>query len=527
VALFSTAVPVRRKGASDVPDEVRLAAVGAARSVRDSAPFVPVVDDRTLDVFRRAVNPEDACELRDLWLGRVEHELGAHSTRSGQAARWRSSSVRREVSGEEILSARSTVGLVKELFNWYFREDLYGELRGGARYILSGGSVDESRWGLPETLKETIRYALDRDWYGYSDSRGRLPARRAVAAYESARIEKVTYTAENVALSMGGTAAVSSLADLLLTNRPANGHPALCAIPGYPPLVEAVARRTNVRLVPLAAQSGVMRLDALIDALTPHTPFVLLQTAANPTGAAVAEAELARLIRAASPSTMILLDECHEWLGYTRVTSARRAASNVIRVSSLSKNWSAPGLKAGWIVADRSVIADYYEYASTTFGGPPSFLYTAIEVLARMERWMIDGVTRVGAEELGEFEVSYALRRDGLQVAYDNYRRERRARESVLRLLRDASGARLSEVAHVTYPHYSINTMVRFEQWDDSYLCFRALLRTTGVSVYPGILNFCFDGAVARFTTARPWEDLSSAFERIASGVGMLETTHV
>lgn len=67
---------------------------------------------------------------------------------------------------------------------------------------------------------------------------------------------------------------------------------------------------------------------------------------------------------------MILLDECHEWLGPKQVFSKVRAASNVIRVSSLSKNWSAPGVKAGWIMADAAFIASYYEYASTSFGGP-------------------------------------------------------------------------------------------------------------------------------------------------------------
>ncbi|MGW2280445.1 pyridoxal phosphate-dependent aminotransferase [Streptomyces sp. NPDC001770] len=522
--LFATAPPTRR---IELPEAARTAPAGTHALPPDSGPLVPVVDQRTLEVFRRAVNPEDVTELRDLWLGRVEHELGHHSTRAWQAELWRSSTARRGIGAEEVLSSRATVRLVKELFNFYFREDLYGDLRKDVRHILSGGSVDEISWGLPEALKETMRYALDRDWYGYSDSCGRFPPRQAVAAYESARIHGATYTADNVALTMGGTSAVSSMADFILTGRHVGGEPALCAIPNYPPLVESVARRAAVKLVPLGTENGVMSVDALIDALTPRTPLVLLQTAANPTGAAVDEAELARLIRAASPSTLILLDECHEWLGEPRTMSSQRAAPHVVRISSLSKNWSAPGIKAGWIVADKSFIADYYEYASTSFGGPPSFLYTTIEVLARMERWMITGVDRVGAEELGEFETSYALRRDQLQAAYDSYRQDRGDREAALRLLRDASGTRLSAFSHVTRPEYSINTMVRFGQWDDSYLCFRELLRTAGVSVYPGILNFWFDSAIARVTTARPWEDLEPAFHRLGSAIGESRPAHV
>ncbi|MFI5819510.1 aminotransferase class I/II-fold pyridoxal phosphate-dependent enzyme [Streptomyces rishiriensis] len=520
--LFDTPPPVRP---ISLPQEVHDAAASARHTAAPAGLFTPTVDDATLEVFQRAVDPDDPYELRDLWLGRVEHRLGAQALRPEQAERWRSSTVRRQATAEDVLTSRATVRFVKELFNSYFRDDLYGRLRPEARYVLSGGSVDEEHWGLPETIKDTLRYALSRDWYGYSDSCGRVPAREAVAAYESARIAGVTYTAENVALTMGGTFAVSSLADFVLSGS-THSSPALCAVPNYPPLVEAIARRTPVRLVPVSSDDGVMSVDPIIAALTPDTPFVMLQTAANPTGAGVAEADLERLIRAASPNTMILLDECHEWLGPKQEFSKVRAASNVIRVSSLSKNWSAPGVKAGWIMADAAFIASYYEYASTSFGGPPSFLYTAIEVLARMERWMITGVTDVGAAELAEFEATYELRRADLQAAYDSYCQERNSRESALTTLRDASGARLAEVAHVLRPEYSINTAVVFDQWDDSYLCFRELLRETGVSVYPGILNFGFGSGVVRLTTARSWTDLGHAFDRIRATVRRGEAVH-
>ncbi|MFJ3837455.1 pyridoxal phosphate-dependent aminotransferase [Streptomyces sp. NPDC054904] len=521
--MFDTPPVVRPIG---LTPEVHDAAANAWRTSAPAGLFTPVVDDATLEVFQRAVDPDDPYELRDLWLGRVEHRLGARALRGEQAERWRSSTVRRQMTAEDVLTSRATVRFVKELFNSYFRDDLYGRLRPDARYVLSGGSVDEERWGLPETIKDALRYALSRDWYGYSDSCGRTPAREAVAAYESARIADVTYSADNVALTMGGTFAVSSLADFVLSGS-AHRSPALCAIPNYPPLVEAIARRTQVRLVPVSSDGGVMSVDPIIAALTPDTPFVMLQTAANPTGAGVCEDDLARLIRAASPTTMILLDECHEWLGPEKEFSKFRAAPNVIRVSSLSKNWSAPGVKAGWIMADSAFISAYYEYASTSFGGPPSFLYTAIEVLARMERWMITGVTDVGAAELAEFEASYELRLSGLQAAYENYRLERHSRESALATLRDASGAQLAEVSHVLRPEYSINTAVAFDRWDDSYLCFRELLRETGVSVYPGILNFGFGSGVVRLTTSRSWTELGPAFDRIRTAVRRNEVIHV
>ncbi len=501
-----------------LPEEAHLDALRVLQLENVHTTFLPTVDERTLEVYARASNPGDPVELRDLWLGRIEQELGRHSHRPWLAEKWRASVVRRHIDPDEILTSRSTVRFIKELFNWFFRDDLYGDLRSDDHLILSSGSVNEEAWGLPETLKECLRYALQRDWYGYSDSRGRIPAREAVAAYESCRIDGASYTAANVALTMGGTFAISTLADFILLGASQTASPVLCGIPNYPPLVESIARRRDIRLVPLASHSGRMSLQPLIAAITPHTPLVLLQTVANPTGAIVPDSELAQLIAAASPSTIILLDECHEWLGPSEPYHSVRAAPNVVRVSSVSKAWSAPGLKIGWILADPGFIADYYEYASTTFGGPPSFFYTMVEVLARMERWLITGIQAPGIAEANEFEAAYRLNLPRLQAAYASYRHERIGREKALKVLRDATVARLAGASTlVVPPRYSINVTIEFTAWDDSYRCFRDLLRETGVAVYPGILAFCFSGGNIRVTTAREWKDLSAAFSRINS----------
>lgn len=515
MTLFDSPLLPRPSHAS--PDALAMS-LRAPRPAGISDTFVTHVDERVLDVFARARRPDDPLELRNLWLGRVENELGSHAHHPALAEQWRDSRRLRPVEPEQVLGSRATVRFVKELFNWYFRDDLYGDLRDNAQYILSGGAVDEERWGLPQSLKECVRFALDRDWYGYSDSRGRYPAREAIAAYETARLDGVRYGPEHVAMTMGGTFAVSTLADFVLHDVSPATPPALCAIPNYPPLVETIARRHDIQLVPLDSEHGQTSIEPLLAALTPDTPLVLLQTVGNPTGAAVTEEGLQRLIQAASPSTVIVLDECHEWLGAYEERSAARGAPHVVRVSSLSKTWSAPGLKAGWFLADPAFIAEYYEYASSSFGGPPSFFYTIVEVLARMERWLITGLDEPGTAELKEFEASYGLDVERLRHAYRTYRTERLRRAEELTVLRDAATVRLAETpARVLTPRFSINTALELPGWDDSYRCFRDVLRETGVSLFPGILTFCFSGAVMRITTARPWEQLAPALDRLGS----------
>jgi aspartate/methionine/tyrosine aminotransferase len=511
--LFATEVQARAPTAGLEPG-----GDGGSLSEYHGTRYLPEIDGRMLEVFARVANPADALELRDLWLGRVECEIASGARRPEFVERWRNSRVRRSPDAEALLSSRSTVRFIKELFNAFFRDDLYGRLRSDSNLILSSGSLDEQAFGLPEPLKETIRFALARDWYGYSDSRGREPCREAVAAYENVRLGRPSYSAANVALTMGGTFAVNAVADFLLGNHRRSNAPALCAIPNYPPLVESVARRSPVQLVPLACRDGAVSLLPLIRALKPDTPLVLLQTVNNPTGGVLVEEELATLLQTASSSTAIILDECHECVGGPNLRTSWRAASNVIRVTSLSKTWSAPGLKVGWILADPALIADYYEYASSTYGGPPSLFYTLIEVLARMERWMLTGLGEPGTAEVDEFEPGYGLTRERLVRAFAVYRSDRTMRDRALRNLRTATLDGFRAIgADAMIPQGSINVAVTFPEWDDSYVCFRDLLHGTGISLFPGILTFCFSGGVMRATTARPWTTLSDALARLAN----------
>lgn len=484
-----------------------------ARAAQASMRFEPAPE--LLDVFDRADDPRDPFELRDLYLGRVEARLGRRGIRPDLAARWRAASRKRSVDAAEVLESRATIRFVKEMFNAFFRDDLHGSLRSDDHLDLSTGAVDEEEWGLPTAIKDCVAFALGRDWYGYSDSRGGQAAREAVAAYESARVSGAGYTPDNVALTLGATFAVNCLADFVLTGLTTDA-PALCATPNYPPLVESIARRAPVRLVPTAIVDGMTSIQPLLERLRPDTPLVLLQTVTNLTGSPVVEDELEKLIRSAGPDTTIVLDECHEWLGPPRRLSPARAAGNVVRISSLSKNWSAPGLKVGWFLASAAFIDAYYEYASSSFGGPPSLFATAVEMLARMERWRVEGVRDILPGHLAEFEPGYGLRRDGLQAAYTGYLAERGRREADLTRLRDIATSRLDlPGATVAAARYSINTGVLLHEFDDSYLAFRELLHHKDVAVFPGLLTFCLSEPLVRVTTSRRWRDLGPALDRV------------
>jgi aspartate/methionine/tyrosine aminotransferase len=391
-------------------------------------------------------------------------------------------------------------------------------IRSDDHIILSSGSVDHSLYSLPAVLKDCLHYALHRDWYGYSDSRGRLPTRDALAQLENVRVEGAPYTSANIVVAIGGTWTVSAVADFLGTCHRQDRSPALCGVPGYPPLVEAISRRQRVALIPLPLHDGFTRLDPLIEALRPDTPLVLLQSVINPTGSPVYEPDLARLIERAAPSTFVILDECHECLGPALQRSSARARRHVIRVNSLSKALSVPGMKIGWFTADVDVVRGFYEYASTSYGSPPSLFYLLLEVMARMERWLLEGLDRVGHEQYAEFEREYGLTEGALNTAFESYRRERLGHDADLIACRERTVAAAAEVgATVVPPSYSLNVLLKPPTAFHSYLSFRRTLARAGVATYPGGLCFGLDDGWLRVSPGVAPSSLCRALQRLQS----------
>lgn len=364
-------------------------------------------------VYKTAPLPLTPIGLRDTFLALVEDMLHGNVRplpESGRAGH-----------DEDVLSHPSTAGFVKQLFNSFFRDELYGRYRDDSHVIFSSGSPHEPAFPLTGSLKSCVRIALDRDWYGYSDSRGRVPSREAIAALESERMAGSVLTEANVAITIGGTFSAGCLFDFLLSGRGGSAEPALCAIPNYAPLVTSLAYRSPVRLIEAPPVAGFTDLSGLLDALSPSTPLVFLQTVTNPTGLRVRAEQLAELHRRAAPSTLIVLDEAHDCYGPPWQLPRCLAADNVIRIASLSKRLSIPGIKLGWIVASEAVISEYYEYASTMYGGPPSFFYLLVEVAARFQRWAMQPDFEPSAEQLKEFEPGYEFDLSRIRTMFTDY----------------------------------------------------------------------------------------------------------
>jgi len=410
--------------------------------------------------------------------------------------------------------SRALVRFTKHLFNYYFRYDLYGPNRRRDFLVLSSGSMHEPTFGLVPSMKRCLEIALERDWYGYSDSRGRVNARASIARLENQRLGVESYSEDSVAITLGGTFAVSCLVDYLTKTLPAGA--AVCAIPNYPPLVESVAQRMPLRLVDThVGDDGCTSINSITEAITDNTRIVLLQSVTNPTGLPISEAGLECLISSLGPLTYLILDEAHECLGELRLLSKLRTHPRVIRVASLSKQLSVPGMKVGWILAAREFVDDFYEYASTIYGGPASFFYSLVDVYATFEYVKQSGTDAARSEALSGIAVRYNLSPTAAQKWYVEYSSERDARDANFLAQRTYAVDTLRAAGYaVTNPRYSVNCTVAIDG-RSSYGFFRKALDQFGVSVYPNILTFDLADSSVRVTLGRDFGELKLALDRL------------
>lgn len=216
----------------------------------------------------------------------------------------------------------------------------------------------------PPELVECIREALPLS-PGYSEARGILPAREAVAQYYAAA-GVVGVTPDDVIVGNG----VSELISLVLQALAGDGDEILVPAPDYP-LWTAQVTLSGARAVhyPCDELNGWMPDLAAIERLiTPATKGIVLINPNNPTGA-VYSAELVRgFAELAERYGLVLMsDEIYEKILYDGANhehAAKHAAGTIcLTFSGLSKAQRIAGYRAGWVAisGDRSRASDFLE----------------------------------------------------------------------------------------------------------------------------------------------------------------------
>jgi aspartate/methionine/tyrosine aminotransferase len=219
----------------------------------------------------------------------------------------------------------------------------------------------------------------------YPKSDGSTALRERIAAWYPGA------AAENVTVVNGGSEANHAVLWSLLEPR----DRAAIELPNYLQswgLARHWASAAPFRLRPdRAARRWALDVGELARAVTPRTKVVLVTNPNNPTGAALAEEEMDAVVEAARKAgAWLVADEIYrgaEAEGGTSPTFWGRYEKTIV-TSGLSKAFGLPGLRVGWLVAPKKVVAEVWrrhDYMTLTPGALSDLLATMAMEPARRE----------------------------------------------------------------------------------------------------------------------------------------------
>jgi aspartate aminotransferase len=240
----------------------------------------------------------------------------------------------------------------------------------------------EPDFATPDPINAAAHAAIDAHFSKYTPVGGTAELKRAIAARYEADYG-VRYADNQVIASAGGKQALFNTALTLFSD----GDEVITHAPYWPTLTEQIklAEATPVLVQTSAAQGFAITAQPFLDAMTTRTRGLIINSPCNPTGALIAEDELATLAREASRRGIwIVLDLCYEQLIYDPTAHNlpavldRHARDLSIVCGSASKAYAMTGWRCGWSLGPVEAIAAQHALQSHATSNVSSITQKAV-----------------------------------------------------------------------------------------------------------------------------------------------------
>lgn len=271
----------------------------------------------------------------------------------------------------------------KKHFNCFFQDELYGRLKNLNNIILSRGGWNDNFATFPKIFLFCLQYALRKHWTGYSHSFGHKNAIDAVQRLANAHKKKSLYTQDNVALTLGNSFTIGVVFKQLQHWFPDTGIIALK--PYYPPILKSISSYfRDFKLISSLQNEGQIIID--ISSATEETGYkiLFLSNFIGVEGRTFSKAFWSAVLQIVKKRDLFLvIDEglAFEPLQYPENINDE----NVLRIVSISKKYGVPGMKLGFMLGGKKFMNEFYDYASTNYGGPLSAFFLLSEFLYEFE----------------------------------------------------------------------------------------------------------------------------------------------
>ena len=231
--------------------------------------------------------------------------------------------------------------------------------RSGVEVIDFGAG--EPDFSTPDAIKAAGHDALDRNFTRYTPVAGIADLKRAICDRYKADYG-VEYQESQVVVTAGGKQALYNTALSLF----GPGDEVITHAPYWPTLTEQIklADATPVLARTHAEDGFSVHARTIVDAVTPRTRGIILNSPGNPTGALIAESELRAIAEAAARLGLwVIVDLCYEKLIYDAVPHnlpkvlADTCPDRAVLCGSASKAYAMTGWRCGWQIGPAEVMA--------------------------------------------------------------------------------------------------------------------------------------------------------------------------
>lgn len=219
----------------------------------------------------------------------------------------------------------------------------------------------EPDFGTPKHVKDAAHAALNANFTKYTPAAGVVEFRDAVAHDYSSRY-RVSIKADQVIISAGAKQALYNAAMVLFDRH----DEVITHGPFWPTIVDQIklADATPVVVQTHREDGFAIKAGAMIDAFTPKTKAIIVNSPCNPTGALIAEADMIAIADAAAARGIwVIADVTYEHLIYDPVPHnlvkilLDRMPDRTVICSSASKSYAMTGWRCGWAIGPKALIA--------------------------------------------------------------------------------------------------------------------------------------------------------------------------
>ncbi len=235
-----------------------------------------------------------------------------------------------------------------------------GALAAQGKDIINLG-IGQPDFKTPAHIVEAAIKALRDGHHGYTPANGILQLREAVAADLDKRHGKVSVHPDDVVIMPGGKPTMFFA--MLMFGAP--GKEIMYPDPGFP-IYRSMIQYSGAKAVPIALKEEngfAFSADEVLAQITPNTSLIIINSPGNPTGGAVPESEIKKLVAglAKHPNVCLMSDEIYSQMlydGKEHVSLLRfpEIRDRLIILDGWSKTYAMTGWRLGFSVWPKALV---------------------------------------------------------------------------------------------------------------------------------------------------------------------------